>query len=294
MAEKIDEEHVENPINYQPGNTAEEITSTAEAQIKNLNREIENMDVHHHSHSHGKKNWKSYIWEFLMLFLAVFCGFLAEYQLEHVIEHQREKEYIVSMIEDAKTDTANLKEAIALNTLRFKRLDTLASLCLNYDMTGNDDGNILRLFRYGRVHPAFVSPIERTIQQLKNAGGMRMIRKKVAVDSIILYDDMSKKLMNQQGFYELYQNKSIEAAAQIMNFQDLGIRKNQTSATSIMAADTTKKLINHDRQKIIEFGNMIDIYQGVVRFYTIRLQETNEHATHLIQTLQKEYHLENE
>jgi hypothetical protein len=31
------------------------------------------MEVHAHSHSHGKKNWKAYFWEFLMLFLAVFC-----------------------------------------------------------------------------------------------------------------------------------------------------------------------------------------------------------------------------
>jgi hypothetical protein len=44
------------------------------------------MEVHAHSHSHGKKSWRSYFWEFLMLFLAVFCGFLAEYQLEHKIE----------------------------------------------------------------------------------------------------------------------------------------------------------------------------------------------------------------
>ncbi len=33
----------------------------------------EDMEVHHHTHAaHGKKNLKSYFWEFLMLFLAVF------------------------------------------------------------------------------------------------------------------------------------------------------------------------------------------------------------------------------
>ena len=36
------------------------------------------MELHHHAHHEGKKNWKSYFWEFLMLFIAVFCGFLAE------------------------------------------------------------------------------------------------------------------------------------------------------------------------------------------------------------------------
>ncbi len=260
----------------------------------NQNQETANMEVHHHSHSHGQKNWKSYIWEFLMLFLAVFCGFLAEYQLEHVIEHQREKEYIISMIEDAKTDTANLHATIASNTLRSERLDTLASLCLNYDVTGKDDETIYRLYRYAVVHPAFITPTERTIQQLKNAGGMRLIRNKAAVDSIILYDDMSKKLADQQAYYELYQNKSIDIASQILNFQYLRSQRTVISAIDSIVTASGKKLVNRDKLKVMEFGNKLSVYGGVVYFYTVRLQEMNEHAIHLIQTLQKEYHLENE
>ncbi|HSR39881.1 MAG TPA: hypothetical protein VLL95_13285 [Phnomibacter sp.] len=50
----------------------------------------ENVEVHHHAHhDHGKKSWKSYFWEFLMLFLAVFCEFLAECQREHKLEKER-------------------------------------------------------------------------------------------------------------------------------------------------------------------------------------------------------------
>ena len=60
----------------------------------------QDMEVHHHAHhDHGKRNWKSYFWEFLMLFLAVFCGFLAEYQLEHKIERDRAKELLFTSIE---------------------------------------------------------------------------------------------------------------------------------------------------------------------------------------------------
>ena len=91
---------------------AETSTDTQEPQTINYKTDTQNMEVHHHSHTHGKKGWKSYFWEFLMLFLAVFCGFLAEYQLEHVIEHQREKEYINSFIEDLKQDTAKLNQIV--------------------------------------------------------------------------------------------------------------------------------------------------------------------------------------
>src|SRR6478735_6016774 len=85
------------------------------------------MEVHHHSHtpdpdSHrGRKKWTHYFFEFIMLFLAVFAGFLAENWREHIVERKREKEYIRSMIEDLKLDTAGLsadnntrKEAVAM------------------------------------------------------------------------------------------------------------------------------------------------------------------------------------
>ncbi|MBK9639558.1 MAG: hypothetical protein IPO63_17810 [Bacteroidetes bacterium] len=73
------------------------------------------MEVHHHAHHEGKKNWKSYFWEFIMLFLAVFCGFLAEYQLEHKIERDREVVYMKNMLEDLKKDTASINTAVTGN-----------------------------------------------------------------------------------------------------------------------------------------------------------------------------------
>src|SRR5688572_23720641 len=83
------------------------------------------MEIHHHSHSavgsdshRSKKKWTHHFWEFLMLFLAVFCGFLAEYQLEHKIEKNKEKQYMKSMIEDLKTDTAAI---VILNQIRSSR-----------------------------------------------------------------------------------------------------------------------------------------------------------------------------
>lgn len=81
----------ENKNSQQDGKTGspeENISSENKSAIIHPKSDTEEMEVHHHTHhEHGKRNWKSYFWEFLMLFLAVFCGFLAEYQLEHTIEH---------------------------------------------------------------------------------------------------------------------------------------------------------------------------------------------------------------
>ncbi len=87
------------------------------------------MEVHHHSHSSlEKKNWKSYVWEFLMLFLAVFCGFLAEYYLEHRIEKEKGKQYVQSMIEDMKSDSAKIDKALSGIEKQKSGLDSLSLL----------------------------------------------------------------------------------------------------------------------------------------------------------------------
>ncbi len=81
--------------------------------------QTDDMEVHHHTHTtHGKKNWKAYFWEFLMLFLAVFCGFLAEYQLEHKIEHDRELQFITSLVEDLQDDETSIQRNISGNSCR--------------------------------------------------------------------------------------------------------------------------------------------------------------------------------
>src|SRR6478672_10217279 len=103
MADNTDEEHLDISSNIQSENSSDEITPTTDTGIISPNQETENMEVHKHPHhvTH-KKKWGEYLLEFLMLFLAVFLGFLAEYQLEHVIEKDREKEYMVTMLEDLK------------------------------------------------------------------------------------------------------------------------------------------------------------------------------------------------
>src|SRR6188474_53887 len=87
------------------------------------------MEVHTHSHT-ARKKWTHYFWEFLMLFLAVFCGFLAEYQLEHKIEKNKEKQFMVSMIEDLKADTSAISILNEQRSGRIRMYDSLTSFII--------------------------------------------------------------------------------------------------------------------------------------------------------------------
>ncbi len=113
----VHEQQLNPPSTDEPIVPAAETTSEVEQpQTTTYKPETEDMEVHHHTHSsHGKKNWKSYFWEFLMLFLAVFCGFLAEYQLEHKIEKERGRKYMSDMVENLKYDTIRLNRNLQAN-----------------------------------------------------------------------------------------------------------------------------------------------------------------------------------
>ena len=147
------------------------------------------MEVHHHAHSgHGKKNWKSYLWEFLMLFLAVFCGFLAEWKLEQVIEHHREEQFVQSLVNDVRSDKANIAIIEKAYTRINGRVDSLLSLLAGDELFNNSYPGYyhwLRAFQF----PDF-KPNEGTTRQLLSSGGLRLIRKSDVVDSMMSYVQM--------------------------------------------------------------------------------------------------------
>ncbi|HEX4878060.1 MAG TPA: hypothetical protein VFV31_15430 [Chitinophagaceae bacterium] len=159
------------------------------------------MEVHHHSHT-SRKKWTHYFWEFLMLFLAVFCGFLAEYQLEHKIERDRGKQYIRSFYEDIVTDSFHFNELISRYE---KKLTVLQSITPCYDslLDGQSQKCFESIFRNSIDFPDMVYT-DRTIQQLKNAGGLRLL-KAADADSILLYDNLLRKykIAETSGFQEI-------------------------------------------------------------------------------------------
>lgn len=85
------------------------------------------MEVHHHPKVE-RKNFKEYFLEFLMIFLAVTLGFFAENIRESIAHRKKEKEYIVSIIQDLKMDTAGINKHLIYRQDRKIKLDSLSLL----------------------------------------------------------------------------------------------------------------------------------------------------------------------
>ena len=243
------------------------------------------MEVHAHSHTPRKK-WTHYFWEFLMLFLAVFCGFLAENFREHQVEHNREKQFMQSMIEDLKADTASLSVNIRLRQRRGEMIDSLIYLLNSADM--NKNGN--SIYYYGRFisPPINFFPNDRTIQQLKNTGSLRLITNFQVSNSIMAYDRKMRQQIFEytdeqqvRGEYRLIANKVFNGKV----FYEM-IRRN-----TIEKPVSNPQLFTSDASLINEYITETQYLRKVDQTQIIRSQELFAQAKELIALIQKEYHL---
>ena len=248
------------------------------------------MEVHAHTHSPRKK-WTHYFWEFLILFLAVFCGFLAEYQLEHKIEKNRERQFINSLVNDIKADTARLNTLIINRTAREIRLDSL-NLLLNNPSPENYTKEIYFFaVTAARTNGIRFIPNDGTMQQLKNSGGMRLIRKHKVADNIAKYDVMIRFLSRQGELEETLIQSYRETAANIFDARifdqmldsDNNVTKPLIETPQLLAF--TQKDLQHWNYRMYA---MKALNKAIRRDSRTFLQQ----AIALLDILEKEYHLE--
>jgi hypothetical protein len=246
------------------------------------------MEVHHHLNTPGKK-WTHYLWEFFMLFFAVFCGFLAENWREHFVEHKREVQFIRSYIEDLKTDGHTLTYQIPLFKEKINKIDTLVNCLLQASTATGSNRSYLYFWHASWFYKFF--PVDRTMQQLKNAGGMRLIRDEIAADSILSYDRETKFIQihietslykNANGLQDI-ENKLFDFTL----IPGWGLAKNRAS----ISYPENAALLTYDKFIIREYINkLINAQRDYASQYNY-LSALKLRGERLIRLLQKEYHL---
>ena len=295
MADNSNKEHLNIPANNQSENSADKIASDKEKEIVTQNQDTENMEVHHHAHHEGKKSWKSYFWEFLMLFLAVFCGFLAEYQLEHKIERDREKQYILSMIKEMEADTAQINFTLK-DSVRVHGIDSMVRYINTHDLTNLDTR---LLYYYKRKYLSSVREMnfsKNTLSQLKNAGNMRLIRKRNVVDSLNNLDNKISEIEKQMELvyyhYQFHKLHEAEIFNEWYNFPDSATNRNFSNEQEFLNQPVAPPLITNDYKQLVKYANLASQWRGFVRNYHRKLTTNYKLSSELIGFIKKEYHLD--
>jgi hypothetical protein len=258
------------------------------------------MEVHAHSHTPRKK-WTHYLWEFIMLFLAVFCGFLAENQREHMVEHRREKEYMVSLVDDLKNDSAFL--ALSINKLipyHLGWLDSTLHLFRSPDLKGKDR-LIYQAFMLGTAWGYNFHPTERTLSQL-HTEGFHLIRNKNATNIIGQLESQYKFFNSQtREFSESMQNE-LDLSAWVFADREVTFQIGNTAfqnfsdsaSVELQLSDVpTSATINfQNKEGIKSYIDKLEQY-GFYLEYAIKLGQAAllREITIAIGTLKNEYHL---
>ena len=247
------------------------------------------MEVHHHSHTE-RKNWKHYFFEFLMLFLAVFTGFLAENWREHIVERKREKEYILSMIEDLKLDTAGLvsdnntrKEAVVM-------YDSVIILLRKNERSQFEQQRIYYLARMSLRLSPFPRLNDRTYEQMKSSGNLRLIHENEISDKITHYYfnvkefslNTDQTLLRLQSLIEI-QGKVLDGTVfqQMINIKNFEINQ----------PEGYPAFITEDKQTLNELSVRIHYVLSILLYSQNFIIGLEKEASQLIETLKKEYHL---
>jgi len=242
------------------------------------------MEVHHHSHS-SRTKWTHYFWEFFMLFLAVTLGFFVENMREHYIEHKRGLQYIRSFVEDLKTDTAGFSHIIAQYKIKEGQLNQLY-LCydsINGKFQSADCINKIYAASIGFQDLIFT---DRTLQQLKNAGGLRLLEEEDA-DSIVIYDQFLRYLLK----VESTSLQEMQTRVRSTRNSVFAYSQDMEESWAKGAQPGKVNLISTDKELLNRFFNEVMVYRFACRFQfrqTIRLREK---AVALIRFYSEKYHL---
>jgi len=260
------------------------------------------MEVHTHTHTPRKK-WTHYFWEFFMLFLAVTLGFFVENQREHYVEHQREKTYMASFVEDLRLDIAQLNNLIKYRTETIRNLDTLF-LLLSSGRYISGGKTVYKLYSmpYWDIYSFY--PNDRTMQQLKNAGGLRLIRNQKVSNKIMSYDVLVRNRKEYEPLQVEIANQINQDIEKLLDPVVLYQVRRKADSIAILGPEVKSPIIDAHIE-VTEKITISPLEENIKRrllknFYTTKSlfiaymranMEERQLATETLEMIKKEYHI---
>lgn len=254
------------------------------------------MEVHHHSH-HPKK-WKEYITEFFMLFMAVFAGFMSESYLEYRTERHKEHDYLVSLVSDLKIDSSDIssKEQNMYDVIKYG--SKVSELVYKDKWMENNSDSI-----YIWTENIFTTEItllytDGTIDQLKNAGGFRLIKNNIVSEKIKDYIKGQSRIKGQEEgvmhtFEDLLKLRSNLMYAKVFDYSGdvLNGKSNITLSNEKLNSikeKTGSNFLTNSQSDFIKFSNATYIFSGQLFVYRAMAMSQKVKATELIKLIEEE------
>ena len=253
------------------------------------------MEVHKHPHHVlHKKNWTEYVLEFLMIFLAVTLGFFAENIRERVSDFEKQNQYIESLCEDLEVDTTRISSIILYDK---DKIDVLDKMRACYGIVSRNlacTACMGPLIKFSKSNRSFTAN-DRTLSQLANAGGYRLLRKEDA-DSILSYQSFYRQYEDFQA--TLFQEAQNNIRNTLNRLADFKVNEPFQTVVSTIGSDSTPAvlqgplLFSNDRALLNKWFNELAIYRRVTFGQINQLQILKRRAIDLLKFYKAKHKLD--
>jgi hypothetical protein len=253
--------------------------SSLESENDNLQPPIKDKNSKNGARSNNLHNPFQNLWnhffDFFMLFLAVFCGFMADNWREQISEHQREKTYIRSIIEDIKSDTLESGKILSRLITMHKGIDSVLVELTSPEVLENSN-KVYHQWTRNLGLEVFVSN-DRTIEQLKNSGDLRLIRNETVSDGIMKYDQAIKKYNTQSN---MMYNAMADMTYYIQLFDFMGLYK---------YPDKPVPITDQGKNNLNQAFSHLDLWNRALTGLISWLKTVNDEGKSLLVLIKKEY-----
>ena len=254
------------------------------------------MEVHHHSHK--PKKWKEYISEFFMLFMAVFAGFLAESYLDYRTERHKEHDYLISLVSDLKIDTTDIGFKVVNMGDVINDGRDLSEYVYQENWMNKYADSIYILTERMHSSETTLQYADGTINQLKNAGGFRLIKSNEITEKIKEYTKGQDRIKDHEQavnarFAELINERSDLIYNKVYTYKgtmfvgkfEIGLNKERLDS---IYKKTGSKFLSNKQTDFVKFSNSTITLVGSMYVYRemARLQKIK--AIELIKLIQKD------
>jgi hypothetical protein len=239
------------------------------------------------------KNWKVYLFEFLLLLMAVILGFFADNLREQYAERQQARAYVQSFYEDLKNDTTNITRIIRHEEEKIMILDVTVS-CYDSVMSRQPNTQCLTMLIRNSILSTPFKITERTINQLM-MGGFRLLDRE-DTDHVTKYIGTYQLLQDHES--TVYQESQLEVRnsqntlIDFRAFSSIVSENIVNNDANFRLPSNVNLLTNTERNSINRFFNELLKYKLVTQAHMNQLKRMKEAQVALIHFLKRKYELE--
>ena len=191
-----------------------------------------------------------------------------------------------SMLDDLETDITMLENNIMLRTSRLQMIDSLVILLSSPTI----DGKVNESYFYARniSPPTNIFSTDGTIQQLKSAGNLRLVRNREIANRILAYDQEVRQVFFEMGDEVEMRAEYRQLASKLFNTR---IFFDMQRGESIAKPTNATALYSNDPALIDEFIGNIQYLKRVHTTQLIRSKKLRSKANELSEMIKEAYHL---